>query len=371
MEHVRKILEREIEYVGERISLGGLENTISSERQRQNSQLQELSRLRERNADLRDALHDEMSRLREISQSMSRQRKGGQVKSWFSWLPWVRDDSPSRRSIEDLLRRQFELSSMRLKEAAEFSDRLEAAKSDLYDEIDRLNRKIVQSAKNEELAGDYVMDLRSAKQTLELEIDRAAPSSARERELQSDLDRCRRLLAEHTTRLKLYDSAEERLAKLRRNTRTLADTISNLQADITRYVTAASEKMDLVAGQIQAIGAAADASMVMLELKQSLDAMTESVNHTTRFVAETQQYFRANVDRMIDELELYDEETEQVLQENQARNEILDEMEMERSLSSALARKIDALADEVELDTGDAEDAEEKVVLTTQPNTTK
>jgi hypothetical protein len=368
MDHVRDILDREIEYVGERISLGGLQSTITDERQRQNAQLRELSRLRERNADLQDALHDEMSRLREISQSMSRERERGSFKSWFSWLPWIRSDSPSRRSIEDLLRRQYEMSAMRLKEAAEFADRLEAAKSDLYDEIERLNRKIVDSAKNEEVAGDYVMDLRTAKETLEREIGRAEPSSARERELQSDLDRCRRLLAEHSTRLKLYDSAEERLAKLRRNTRTLADTISNLQADITRYVTAASEKMDLVAGQIQAIGAAADASMVMLELKQSLDAMTESVNHTTRFVAETQQYFRANVDQMIDDLELYDEETAQVLEENQARNEILDEIEMERSMSSALARKIDALADEVEFEHGEEE---EQVVLATQTEQAK
>lgn len=353
------ILGRKIVYLGEGISLRRLEETIGEERLRQDSQLRQLSSLRERNTDLQLALKEEMSRLKDISEQMARHRETGSFKSWFSWLPWIRSEAPSRQSIEDLLRRQYELSALRLKEAAEFADRLEAAKSDLYDEIDRLNQKIVDSAKNEEVAGDYVSELRDLKLQLESLIDQAEPSSAHERELQRDLDLCRRRLAEHTTRLKLYDSAEERLAKLRRNTRTLADTISNLQADITRYVTAASEKMDLVAGQIQAIGAAADASVVMLELKESLDAMTDSVNYTTRFVAETQQYFRNNVDRMIDELELYDEETEQVLRENQVRNDILDEMEMEKSLSSALARKIDRLADEVELDL----EVEEEVVF--------
>lgn len=349
MTSTQDILNRKVAYLGENISLRALEDTIGNERLRQNDQLRELAALRERNTDLQVALRVEMTRLREISDQIQQSREEGGFRSWFSWLPFMRTSKPTTASIEDLLRRQYELSAVRLKEAAEFADRLEGAKSDLFDEIDRLNMRIVNSAKNEELATDYVYELRELKSHLETEVYAAEPSSAHERELQRDLDLCRRRLAEHTTRLKLYSSSEERLAKLRTNTRALTDTIANLQSDITRYVTAASEKMDLVAGQIQAIGAAADASVVMMELKESLDAMTDSVNHTTRFVAETQQYFRNNVDRMIDDLELYDKETERVLAENQARNEILDEIELERSLSSALARRIDKLADEVEL----------------------
>lgn len=356
-----EILSRTIAYHGESITVRVLEETIQNERGRQNQRLSALEGLRDRTTELREALADEMRRLRDISETMAKSKEKAGVSSWFSWLPWLKSETPSRRSIEDLLRRQFEISSIRLKEAAEFADRLEAAKTDLFDEIDRLNQKIVDSARNEELAASYVMELRTLKDEIEQDLHAAPPSSALDRELQRDLDLCRRRLAEHTTRLKLYSSAEERLAKLRRNTRTLTDTIANLQSDITRYVTAASEKMDLVAGQIQAIGAAADASMVMVELKQSLDAMTDSINYTTRFVAETQQYFRRNVDSMIEDLELYDEETAKVLRENQVRNEILDELETEKSLSSALARKIDALADEVELDL----EVQERVVLVT------
>lgn len=355
MSRTEDILHREVTYLGEGISLRTLEDTISEERTRQDTQLRQLASLRERNADLQGALKEEMRRLRDISEQMARQREQGGVRSWLSWLPWIRNDAPTATSIEDLLRRQYELSALRLKEAAEFADRLEAAKSDLFDEIDRLNQKIIDAAKNEEIATAYVSDLRELKERLEQQVLEIEPGSASERETQRDLDLCRRRLAEHTTRLKLYASADERLAKLRRNTRQLAETIANLQSDITRYVTAASEKMDLVSGQIQAIGAAADASVVMLELKESLDAMTDSVNYTTRFVAETQQYFRNNVDRMIDELQLYDAETEKVLQENHMRNEILDEIELERSLSSSLAQRIDRLAEEVELDLAPAE----------------
>lgn len=356
-----ELLERQISYSGEGISVRALEESIGSERTRQNTQVQHLGNLRNRNAELQKSLADEMSRLRQLSDALQKSRSGEKsiLSSMFSWLPWVESQQATRQSIEDLLRRQYELSSMRLREAADFADRLEAAKVDLYDEIDRLNRKIVQSAQNEEDAAAYVRELRDLKIELEMGIQIAEPSSAEERQLVMQLDSTRRLLAEHTTKLRLYSTAEERLAKLKRNTRQLADTIAHLQADITRYVTAASEKLDLISGQIQAIGAAADASSVVLELKQSLDAMTESINHTTRFVAETQQYFRENVDTMIEDLELYDEETEAVLSENMVINEVMDDMDVERALSSALAKEIEALEvpeEEVVLDTDPAEE---------------
>jgi hypothetical protein len=107
------------------------------------------------------------------------------------------------------------------------------------------------------------------------------------------------------------------------------------------YVTAASEKLDLLSGQIQAIGAAADASMVMLELKESLDALTESVNHTTRFVSETQVYFRDNVDRMVEELTLYDAETEALLSQNTALNEVYDDMQISEAIALAMAQRVE------------------------------
>ncbi len=360
MSDANEILNRKVEYAGEGISVRRLEEAIGNERQRQNLQITHLGNLRGRNAELQEQLTNEMKRLRDLSDELQKSREGEKsaLSSMFSWLPWVKSESASHQSIEELLRNQFELSSIRLREAADFADRLEAAKVDLYDEIDRLNKRIIQSATNEEIAADYVTELRDLKVQLEFEIAQVEPSSAKERTLISQVDTTRRLLAEHTTKLKLYSTGEERLAKLKHNTRQLADTIAHLQSDITRYVTAASEKLDLIAGQIQAIGAAADAANVVLELKQSLDAMTESINHTTRFVAETQVYFRENVDTMIEDLELYDEETEAALSGNLVFNEVIDDLDVEKALAGALAREIDAL----EVPQEQAEQ-EQKVVL--------
>ena len=344
-EKTDRVLERTVTYEGDGISVRELEQTISRERQRQNSNVETLSNLRERNSEIQSQLSTEVDKLQQLTEHLNRERERGEfmssVRDLLGKLPWFGDEIITKKSIEQLLRQQYELSSRRLKEAAEFADRLEAAKQDLYDEIDRLNETIVESSKNEEVAAERVLELTRLQDELEVEVEAAEVGSTEARELQMRLDKVRRRLAEHSTKLKLYSSAEERLAKLQENTRQLAGTIANLQSDITAYVTAASEKLDLVAGQIQAIGAAADASVVMLELKNSLDAMTESINHTTRFVSETQSYFRQNVDQMVDELELYDAETERVLDKNMALNEMVDDERIADAVSTALVHEMD------------------------------
>jgi DNA repair exonuclease SbcCD ATPase subunit len=338
------ILERDVSYVGEEISVRELESTISEERRQQNQNVRTLSNLREQNVEIQQDLAEEVDKLKELTEHLDeeRERSGfvASLRDIMAKLPWVEDQIITRKSIEQLLRDQYEISSRRVKQAAEFADRLAVAKENLYDEIERLNDKIVESAQNEELAAERVYELTELKERLERDKQQAEAGSHTARRLQAKLDDTQRALARHSTKLKLYGSAEDRLAELQNNTRQLAETIANLQRDITTYVTAASEKLDLIAGQIQSIGAAADASIVMLELKSSLEAMTESVNHTTRFVSETQAYFRQNVDEMVDDLELYDRETEDVLNKNLALNQMVEDEQIAEAVSTALAHEV-------------------------------
>jgi hypothetical protein len=335
-----ELLAREAVYSGEGISVRSLEEVIRTERTQQDGRVQELTKMRARNAEIQQALAQEMMRLRQLSEQLGQERtEPGRLRRILRRLFGGGRQALEHRSIEELLRTQYEASAMRLKEAAELTDRLEAAKQELYDEVERLNRKIVESATNEETAAALVKKLRDLQLALSAKQAGLDPSSADGRRVQADLDLARRRLAEHTTKLRLYGTAEERINALKQNTWKLAEVIGYLQADVARYVTAASEKLDLIAGQIQAVGAAADASLVLLELKQSLDAMTESVQQTTRFVAETQAYFRENVDRMVDDLHVYDSETERALTESVAVSDAFSEADVESALSAAIARK--------------------------------
>lgn len=347
MDDLAKALEKSRSYSGKGLSVRSLEDTIQKERALQTEQVESLSNFRSQNETLQASLATELERFKSLTSELNRVE--AKEASFWSFLPWNRSTTQSRKSIEDLLRRQYETSVLRLREAADFADRLDAARIDLYDELDRLNQKIIDSAQGEENAANYVLELQNLRDDVETRLLDNDLSNADRRILQSQRDKTRRLLAEHTTRFKLYATAEDRLASLRENTRQLAEMIGHLQADITRYVTAASEKLDLVSGQIQAIGAAADAASVMLELRDSLNIMTESMNQATRFVTETQQYFRENVDAMVEELDLYDQETVDKLAFANAQNEALDEIEVDTVLAELdsdelLSEKIAALA---------------------------
>jgi hypothetical protein len=333
-------------YTGEGISVKGLEDSIGGARDRQNAKVGELAVLREKNVQLQKTLSDEVRKLRKLSDyvSQGKLRSGfvSNLKEVLSYIPGLRNLGITKRSIEELLRQQYEISSLRVKEAAEFADKLKAAQADLYTEIERLNAKIIEAAKNEEVAAEIVLELKAERDAREAAIKAMTAGAAGTREAQAELDKLRQELGEHSMKLQLYHTAEERLARLKENTHMLGETIGNLYSDITQYVTAASEKLDLVSGQIQAVGTAADASMVMLELKRSLDVMTESMNQTTQFVSETQVYFRQNLDKLVQELELYDTQTQSTMAKNLAISRELEEKRIAEAIAVAQARKTGA-----------------------------
>ncbi len=328
------VLQQKVAYEGRPISARKLQETIAAERGSQAKRLEELEGMRGQNLTLQKALGGELDRLRSISEQLAggaeEQGFWGKVKALFG------GEAQAPQSVEALLREQYAISTRRLTEAADFADRLEAAEQDLYDEMERLNLMVIESARNEELAAEVLLELEAHRRDLKARLPSAEGSA--QRSLQAELDVVARQLSEHSTKLKLYATAEERLAVLKESTSELAKTIGHLRSDISQYVTAASHKLDLVGGQITAVGTAADASVVMLELRQALDAMGESLHHTTRFVSETQRYFRENLGQLMDDLEVYDADTREALRRNRAEAELAEEMRVEEALELA-ARK--------------------------------
>ena len=261
----------------------------------------------------------------------------GRFREAMARIPGFSALAVTPQSVEEVLRLQYEQSLVRVKEAAELADRLAVAEAELHEEIERLNTKIIDSARNEGLAADHVLALQRERDRLQLAVETAGPHElARAREHERTLDRIRRVLADHSVRLQLYHTAEGRLSRLKDSTRLVIDTIANLRSDITQYVTAASEKLDMVAGQIRAIGTAADASVVMLEMKRSLDAMTEALDQTTRFVADTQLYFRQSLPTLLEDLHVYDEQTRELLQHNLEVSQALEDERIARGVEFAL-----------------------------------
>jgi hypothetical protein len=337
------ILSRDVGYSGEGISVKSLEDNISQERGVQEEKIGELKVLRDRNVEIQGAMADELKKLRKFSDYLDgTARQAGfwaSIKEILSYIPGLSGLALSSRSIEELLKQQYHVSAKRVKQAAEYVDTLKTSEQELYTEIQRINTKIVESAKNEQAALDYVLELRDLEQQIIDQVQAIEAGSVEARELESDQDKVRALLAEHSTNVQLYGAAEERYANLKENTRKLAETIRNLGQDIQQYTTAASIKLDMASAQIQAIGRAADASVVMLEMKKSLDVMTESMNVTTQFVSDTQIFFRQNLDRLVDELETFDKNTEQVLEDNLKKSKEIEDARIQSAIEKAMKRR--------------------------------
>jgi ribosomal protein S18 len=77
----------------------------------------------------------------------------------------------------------------------------------------------------------------------------------------------------------------------------------------------------------------------MLELKRSLDVMTESMNATTQFVSDTQVFFRRNLDTLVKELETFDETTTKLLDANIAESRKIEDERIAAAIAKAQAHK--------------------------------
>ncbi len=337
------VLNRDVAYSGEGISVKSLETDIRSEREVQDSKVGELKALRERNVNIQTAMADELKKLRKFSDYLNgTATKGGfwsGIKEVLSYIPGLSGLMLSQRSIEELLKQQYHVSARRVKDAAEYVDTLKQSEQDLYQEIDRINEKIVEMARNEREALNYVLELEKLQEQLKQEEQAHEAGSVEARDIQAKQDKVYAKLSEHSSNVQLYGSAEERYAMLKDNTRKLAETIRNLGQDIQQYTTAASIKLDMASAQIQAIGRAADASVVMLEMKKSLDVMTESMNVTTQFVSDTQVFFRSNLDTLIQELDTFDETTSQMLDENLKKSKAIEDARIAAAIKKAKAEK--------------------------------
>lgn len=338
------VLGRQVAYSGEGISVKSLETDIAKERTIQDNKVEELKVLRERNVTIQTAMADELKKLRKFSDYLNGTAvKGGGFWAGFkevlSYIPGLGSMGMSQRSIEELLKAQYQISCRRVKEAAEYVDTLKQSEQDLYKEIDRINVRIVEMAKNEREALNYVLELKTLQEQLEGEEQAAEAGSVEQRDIQANIDKVRAKLAEHSSNVLLYGSAEERYARLKENTRKLADTIRNLAQDIQQYTTASSIKLDMASAQIQAIGRAADASTVMLEMKRSLDVMTESMNVTTQFVSDTQIFFRSNLDTLVKELDTFDEKTTAVLEDNLRKSKEVEDARIQAAVDKAVKRR--------------------------------
>lgn len=125
---ISDVLSRDVSYSGEGISVRSLEDNIHQEREVQDGKVGELKLLRERNVEIQSAMTDELKKLRKFSDYIDGTATGGGFwagfKEMVSYIPGLKSIAISKRSIEELLKQQYHVSARRVKEAAEYVDKI-------------------------------------------------------------------------------------------------------------------------------------------------------------------------------------------------------------------------------------------------------
>jgi hypothetical protein len=186
-----------------------------------------------------------------------------------------------RKSVAEGLLRQYELASVRLRQASAFSDELRLTALEMQDQVDQLHGSRVEAAGNQRLCAERILQL-------ERDLQAAEQSPGPEAERARRVDQLTFELRTETLNLELFKAAERLSQESLSPSRALRDTVMELHEGMAGYVLNAGGAVDSAGRRIQALGMAADAPTVVAELQESLTDLSTAMDVTQAYVEQTQ-----------------------------------------------------------------------------------
>ncbi len=284
---MKKVLERLPQYRGETPTESELNTRREEIHKRQEKALGKVEELVTTQRELGEALDGELGRMREHQHTLDDLEKRESDDSLLGAL--VRRFSSrqailGRKSVAEGLLKQYELTSMRLRQATAFSDELRLVALELQEQVDLLHRGRVESMGNHRTAAQRVLKLE-----LELEKLEAGAGDLSTEERARQVDAFTFLLRRESLNMELFRAAAQLSQDSLEPTRALRDTVMELHEGMAGYVMQAGSAVDAAGRKIQALGMAADAPVVVGELQESLAQLGSAMEVTQSYVEQTQQ----------------------------------------------------------------------------------
>jgi len=185
-----------------------------------------------------------------------------------------------RRSATQELVSRYETVSTRLRRASAFTDELRLTALELQAEVQELHADIDRANHDARLAARRVLELEQA-------IDQAVDLEGVERD--RVLDTLRFELRQEGQNLQLFKALAEMCQRHVEPARALRDTVQRLHEEMQSFVLAATGTVDAAGRRIQALGAAADAPVVVEELRRSLDELQDAMRATETYLSHTRK----------------------------------------------------------------------------------
>lgn len=335
---VDSLLTREIVYDGEGYTRDGLQAMVKEYQSRHAEDLSSLAELSKAHDDLAAEMIAELADQKNVWEYVGNIVKvhnvGSNMKGLLSKIPLLRDAVP-QRSVQELLEDKIEVAQRRVQQVANYLDTMHAQISALQDDITRLNKRMVVAAVNEEKAAKFVLELERALDEVQAQLDAADEKSATVRELETKRDQLRQLIWREGARLRLYSNAEDRIASIVRMNNNFMEVITNLHANMQALYDTGNEVLDELQGNLAGLVTAAQASDLSLAMHQAMESLKTSVNKVAVLASETSLYLTQNVDRLTSQMQVYDDETQALVESNLRAERELKEQRIDETINLA------------------------------------
>lgn len=243
--------------------------------------LGEVGELARAQQDMGEALSTELGQLRAQGEALEAMDEGsaGLLDSIVRRFTRRRQLLERRSATEGLVAR-YETVSTRLRSASAFTDELRLTALEIQAEVQELHADIDRAHHDARLAATRVLALEDA-------IATAERSDAPDKE--RHLDTLRFELRHEAQNLRLFQAMAAMCERHVDPARGLRDTVQELHGEMQEFVLAATGTVDAAGRRIQALGAAADAPIVVHELRRSLDELQDAMAATETYLSHTRK----------------------------------------------------------------------------------
>jgi chromosome segregation ATPase len=317
---VEALLARQVVYDGEDYTRQGLAALVQGYATKHQAGVKTLDELSKAHGDLSREMTAELveqkSAWEHLSNLLTLKGVGANLQGLLEKIPVLGAIVPDR-PLHVLLAEKVEVAQRRTSEVGHYLDRIQEQTQELQQDVAKLQKRMVMAARNEEAAALYVLELQRALQAAERDLAGAAdPASAQARELEAAVSSLKHRIWEHGAKLRLYSTAENRLAGIIQMNNNFLEILRNLHGNMQSLYEAGNEVLSDLEGNLAALASSAKASELSIDLQKAMESLRTSVNKVAVLASETSLYLTQNVDRMTREMRVYDEATTKLVEDN-------------------------------------------------------
>jgi hypothetical protein len=341
---VTRPLDQEIVYEGEEYNRDSLQKMVADYQGKHQVEIKDLEKLRAAHEEIASEMNKDLVQQKSAWEYMRHMmtldthKIASNFRGLLEKIPII-NDYVADRPVVDLLQEKIEVAEMRTREVAQFLDQIEVRIEQLTADIQRLNKKMIVAAQNEEKAAHHIIQLKDYQSSLEAQLADLDPEKdvAARRQLGAEIDDTKRAIWKHGAKLRLYASAEERINGIVGVNNNFLEILTNLHANMQNLYEAGQEILDDLRGNLAGLATAAQASELTLDMQKSLESLKISVNKVATLASQTSLYLTQNVERLTSQMKIYDDATRQLIETNLAMEREIQEKRTDETLE--LARK--------------------------------